>query len=230
MTDELLTYARRLLHELAPGDLDHTLSRITAAAVEVLPDVTMASITIRHKDERLETFAPTDDVLLELDAAQYDLHEGPCYESATDEAYVFSSDLAADERWPRYSEVALAAGVHAQAGISLFDAPRFQGALNLYSHTVGAFDDLGPLSDLFSHQAVVVIGYANEISSLRQAIATRQQIGQAVGIVMERYSLTEDRAFAFLTRLSQTRNEKIAVIAKEFISGGPTTDDPDAGR
>jgi hypothetical protein len=225
MTDELLAYARRLLRELAPGDLDDTLSRITSAAVEVLPDVSMASITIRHKNDRLETFAPTDDVLLELDAAQYQLREGPCYESATDEAYVVSSDLAADDRWPAYSEVAIAAGVRAQAGVSLFDAPRFQGALNLYAHEAGVFEDLGPLGDLFSHQAAVVIGYASEISNLRQAIATRQQIGQAVGIVMERYSLSEDRAFAFLTRLSQTRNEKMVVIAKELTSG-TTTDGP----
>lgn len=228
MPDELLDHARRLLRELAPGDLDETLTRITAAAVEVLPEVSMASITIRHNDDRLETFAPTDQVLLQIDAAQYELREGPCYESATDEAYVASTDLAADERWPQYAEVALGADIRAQAGISLFDAPRFQGALNLYSRDVGAFEDLAPLGSLFSHQAAVVIGYAREISNLRRAIATRQEIGQAVGIVMERYSLSEDRAFAFLTRLSQSRNEKLNVIAKEFTATGTTTDGPDA--
>lgn len=218
MDDELLDHARRLAQTLTPGDLEQTLSRITAAAVEVLPDVTMASITIRHRDNRLETFAPTHDVLLELDAKQYELQQGPCYESATDQAYVVSSDLAADPRWPEYSAAALAAGVHAQAGIGLFDAARFQGALNLYARQVGAFEDLGPLGALFSHHAAVAISYAQEISDLRQAVATRQQIGQAVGVVMERYQLNEERAFAFLARLSQDRNTKLREIAREFTS------------
>lgn len=226
MDDELLDHARRLARTLGPGDLDQTLSLITEAAVEVLPDVTMASITIRHSDNRLETVAPTDGVLLGLDAAQYELQQGPCYETATDESYVVSSDLEADARWPDYTKAALDAGVRAQAGIALFDGPRFQGALNLYSHQVGAFEDLGPLGALFSHQAAVAIGYAQEVSDLRQAISTRQQIGQAIGIVMERYGLSEDRAFAFLARLSQDRNIKLREIAREFNSsvGGGTAE------
>jgi GAF domain-containing protein len=218
MDEELFHHARHLAQSLTPGDLASTLSRITAAAVEVLPDVTMASITVRHTDGRLETFAPTDAVLMELDAHQYDLQQGPCYETATDEAYVVSSNLAADPRWPDYTKVALAAGVRAQAGIGLFDAQRFQGALNLYSHHVGAFEDLGPLGALFSHQAAIAIGYAQEVSDLRQAIATRHEIGAAVGVVMERYQLSEERAFAFLARLSQDRNVKLREIAREFVA------------
>jgi AmiR/NasT family two-component response regulator len=218
MDDELLHHARQLASSLAPGDLEETLRRITAAAVEVLPDVTMASITIRHANQRLETFAPTDEVLLELDAKQYELQQGPCYETATDEAYVVSSNLAADSRWPDYSKAALAAGVKAQAGFGLFDAARFQGALNLYSSHVGAFEDLNPIGALFSHQAAVAIAYAQEISDLRQAVTTRQQIGQAVGVVMERYQLSEERAFAFLARLSQDRNVKLREVAREFTT------------
>ena len=218
MEDELLDHARRLAQSLAPGDLDETLSRITAAAVEVLPDVTMASMTIRHSDNRLETVAPTDDVLCDLDAKQYKLQQGPCYDAATDEAYAVSSHLATDARWPDYSKAALEAGIRAQAGVALFVSPRFRGALNLYSHRIGAFEDLGPLAALFSHQAAVAIGYAQEISDLRQAVATRQQIGSAMGVVMERYQLSEDRAFAFLARLSQDRNVKLREIAGEFTS------------
>lgn len=225
MDSELTQHAERLVKTLTPGDLEETLGRLTAAAVEVLPGVTMASITIRHADDRLETFAPTDEVLCEVDARQYELQQGPCYESATDEAYVVSSNLAADPRWPEYSAVALAAGIRAQAGIGLFDARRFQGALNLYSDRVGAFEDLGPLAALFSHQAAVAITYAQEVSDLRQAVATRQLIGQAVGVVMERYQLSEERAFAFLARLSQDRNVKLREVAREFTS---STDAPEA--
>jgi hypothetical protein len=131
--DRLLDVALRLARTLTPGDLDHTLSQITAAAVESLPDTDYASITILHKDGRLETAAPTDGFILGLDAAQCELREGPCYEDAADAVHVAAPDLAHDARFPRYAVSAVAAGIHAQAGIRLFDAPKSRGALNLYA-------------------------------------------------------------------------------------------------
>ena len=219
MDDErLLDAAKRLADRLTPGDLDGTLRQITAAAVEVLPHVQQSSITIRHTDGTLRTVAPTDDRLLRIDAQQYELQEGPCYVAATHEQQVISSDLAADERFPRYGAVAVAEGVRAQIGVRLFNGPTSQGALNLYSGQVGAFDDLGSLSALFAHQAGQAIGYAQEIDGLAQAVRTRTTIGQAVGIVMERYQLNDERAFAFLQRLSSHRNVKLRVVAQELVA------------
>jgi hypothetical protein len=210
--------ARRLMETLTPGDLDHTLSRITAAAVESLPETDYASISILHADGRLETAAPTDELLLSVDAAQSALREGPCYEAAADAVHVTSPDLARDERFPRYAVSALAAGIQAQAGLRLFEAPKSRGALNLYARHVGAFRDLGKLGQLFQHQAAMAIDYAREIEDLREAVRTRTMIGTAVGIVMERYHLTDDRAFAFLTRLSQDGNIKLREIARRLIA------------
>jgi hypothetical protein len=222
MGDERLAdAARRLSKALTPGDLDYTLSRITEAAVEVLPQVRYASITIKHADSSLETVAPTDDLLLEVDAAQYELREGPCYEAAVDTVHVIAPNLAADHRFPRYAAVAVAAGIRAQAGLRLFDAPKSQGALNLYAERVGAFEDLGSLGDLFTHQSAMAIAYAHEIHNLQEAIRTRGTIGKAVGIVMERYRLTDQRAFAFLTRLSQHRNVKLRLVAEDVVAAGP---------
>jgi hypothetical protein len=214
----LVDTARRLSEGLTPGDLDHTLSQITTAAVAVLPNVRYASLTVKHADDSLETVAPTDDLLCDIDAAQYELQEGPCYEAAVDSVHVVSPNLAADDRFPRYSEVALAAGIRAQVGVRLFDTPKSQGALNLYSLSVGAFEDLGSLDSLFAHQAAIAIKYAHEVHNLEEAVRTRKTIGQAIGIVMERYGLTDQRAFAFLTRLSQHRNVKLRLVAQEIIA------------
>src|SRR3954454_24324884 len=101
--DQVLDTLRRLAENLSPGDLDHTLAQITAAAVEVLPGVHYASISVKHADGRLETAAPTDDLLLGIDAAQYELQEGPCYDAASDESYVTAPHLGADDRYPRYA-------------------------------------------------------------------------------------------------------------------------------
>ncbi len=155
MADErMLVTAAELAKALTPGDLDETLQRITDAAVELLPDVQMASITIRHRDGSLETAAPTDALLCEIDAYQYDMREGPCYHAATNEPHVISTNLA-------------------------------------------------------------------------EAVRTRTTIGQAVGIVMERYQLTDERAFAFLTRLSQHRNVKLRLVAQEIVAASEHRGDED---
>jgi GAF domain-containing protein len=214
--ERLVDAARRLSSALTPGDLDHTLSQITAAAVEVLPGVDAASITVLHADGTLETVGPTADLIKVLDEAQYRLRQGPCYEAATDTVHLVSADLATEDRFPDYAAIAVAGGIRAQAAVRLFDAGKSHGALNLYSPHVGAFEDLGILSRLFAHQAAAVIAYSMEIQSLQEAINTRSAIGQAVGIVMERYKLNDQRAFAFLTRLSQQRNVKLRKIAEQF--------------
>lgn len=215
---EFIDVSRRLRAALTPADLDRTLARITAAAVEVLPEVEYASITIRHADGRLETSAPTDDIVLRLDAAQYEFHEGPCYEAATETVHVASADLTSEPRWPRYAPVALNAGVKAQAGIRLFDAPESNGALNLYSRERGSFEELDGLGQLFSHHAATAIDYAREITQLQQAVQTRQAIGQAVGIVMHQYGLDDAHAFAFLARLSSHQNQKLRSVADQVVA------------
>jgi hypothetical protein len=218
MTDSrVLDAARRLREALTPADLDQTLANITAAAVEVLPDVQLASVTIKHADGRLDTYAPTDQVLCDVDAAQYDLQEGPCYEAATDTVHVTAPNLASDSRFPRYAPVALEAGIRAQAGIRHFDARGSDGALNLYSRQVGAFQDLAVLRELFAHQSALALDYAREVSNLKQAIESRQLIGQAVGMVMERYGMDEARSFALLSRLSQEQNVKLRDLARQMI-------------
>ena len=220
MTDEpsLLQLAQDLSDSLRPGDLDATLDRVTAAAVELLPEVAYASITVRHEDGRLETVSPTDESLLVLDEKQYALREGPCYDAASDRAQVASPDLEHDDRYPAYGPMAAEAGVAAQAAFRLFTRHGTEGALNLYSPKLGAFADLADVAALFRSQAGIVIAYAHEITNLREALETRTTIGKAMGIVMERYRLNDERAFAFLTRLSQHRNVKLRQVAEELVN------------
>jgi GAF domain-containing protein len=216
--ESLLETARRLREQLAPSDLDATLRQISAASVELLPNVEYSSITVLHSDGELSTAAPTDPLIIRLDAEQYSLREGPCYDAATHDDQVICSDLAADERFPSYGRVAVRMGIRSQVGVRLFDAPKSQGALNLYSTRIGAFDDLESLSALFAHQAGLAISYAHEIETLREAVMSRTVIGTAVGIVMERFKLNDERAFAFLKRLSSHRNVKLRVVAQELVA------------
>ena len=215
--------ARGLAERLKPADLDATLAQVTAAAVELLPSVQYSSITVLTP-EGLKTVAPTAELLLRLDEEQYRLQEGPCYQAAVETNQIVSSDLRKDERFPRYGAVAVDLGIRSQIGVRLFDARQSNGALNLYSTKVGAFEDVESLSALFAHQAGQAIAYAHEIGSLSEAVKSRQLIGQAVGIVMERYSLTDERAFAFLQRLSSHQNVKLRLVAQEIVAGADHSD------
>ncbi|HET6563101.1 MAG TPA: GAF and ANTAR domain-containing protein [Marmoricola sp.] len=228
MTDDerLVKAARRLSESLSPGDLDHVLERITAAAVELIPDVDYASITIQRADGTLHTAAPTDELLCELDAAQYELQEGPCYEAAVTTSHVTSQDLANDERFPKYGAVAAAAGIHSQAGIRLYDVPGSgQGALNLYSRRPGTLGELGSLGALFADKSSTAIAYAHELAGEREASRTRESVGKAVGVTMERYEFTDERAFAFLTRLAQHHGVPLPVVADAIVSASRTRGD-----
>lgn len=226
--DSVLASASQLASLLRPGDLDATLSQITTAAVELIPDADYASISVR-KEDRLETIHATDELVMGIDAYQYSLRQGPCYTAATDTAQVVAPDMEHDPRFAEYGPIAAAAGVYAQAAFPLYERHGSQGALNLYSTRRGAFEDLDDSAALFRSQAAVAIAYAHEVTNLGEALETRTTIGQAMGIVMERYQLSEERAFAFLTRLSQHRNVKLRVIAEELVTEAVKSTAPDSG-
>jgi ANTAR domain len=215
---QLVEAAEELAAVLSPVDLDHTLNRVTAAAAEALPDVDYASITIKHADGTLETISPTDPTLCHVDARQYELQEGPCYDAATAIEYVSAPDLENDARYARYAPTALEAGITAQAGVRLFDAPTSQAALNLYSKRTGAFAEFESIAALFARQSADVIEYAREIQALHEAARTRDLVGRAVGIAMERYGLPDHRAFALLTRLTHHHDVPLPVVAQAILS------------
>jgi hypothetical protein len=108
----------------------------------------------------------------------------------------------------------------AQAAIQLMDDGKQQAGLNMYARTAGSFDQSTMhMAELFATQAGAILGYAEQVDQLSVALHARTDIGTAVGILMERYSIDRQRAFAFLTRNSQHRNIKVRILANQIIDG-----------
>ena len=214
----ILDTAQEMRKRLVPGDLEDTLQAITSAAVEVLPGVDHASLSMRRADGAAQSYAVTSEVIARLDERQFELREGPCYDGTTKDLFTVSADLEHDPRYPRFGPFAASLGIRSGAGIRLFDNPGTVGALNLFSQQVGALADAAALARVFSEQAAVALAYSVEIQGLRDALESRTRIGQAVGIIMERYELQDQQAFAFLTRLSQQGNIKLRRIAEEIVA------------
>jgi hypothetical protein len=201
-----------------PIDLDETLAVITRVTTETIPGIVEASISITTKEGRIETLAPTGPTVTRADHLQYELGEGPCLDAAIEEPVVAVNDLAADPRWPDFGPKAAALGFGSQVAFQFRAVPHVRGALNLYAREPNSIDqDSIHLGSMFAGQVAVAMGWARQDATLTEALATRNVIGQAVGIVMERYHLDSDRAFGFLTRLSQTSNTKLNLVATALV-------------
>ena len=95
-----------------------------------------------------------------------------------------------------------------------------RAGLNLYSYRPGAFDlSTVQVADLFATQAAALLDYADRVEQLSDGLQTRTDIGMAVGMLMERYGIDQNRAFAFLARNSQNRNIKLRLLARRILDG-----------
>ena len=95
------------------------------------------------------------------------------------------------------------------------------GALNLYNSEPGAFDkESEHVGLLFASHAAVAYAGSQKKSGLVRAVETRQLIGQAQGILMERKKITADEAFALLVAASQSTNVKLREVADALVRSG----------
>lgn len=131
---------------------------------------------------------------------------------------VHIEDMAAESRWPRFTKIATARGIGSLLSFQLFVHSENLGALNLYADQPGIFDEdaifVGEL--LAQHASVALIGAATE-GQFRDALSSRDVIGQAKGLLMHRENLTDVQAFALMVKASQRSNVKLVEIARWLV-------------
>ncbi|MDX6298924.1 MAG: hypothetical protein QOF53_138 [Nocardioidaceae bacterium] len=203
--------------------LEETLSAIAQTARISVPDIDHVGISTIDRKGRILTRAATDSVVRELDDLQYGLQEGPCVDVLHEHRVVAAPRIRHEQRWPRYvPEAVRRTGLKSQLAVQLsLDGEGTLGGLNLYSTT---HEDLDPeatsIAELFAAQAAIALGRVIKITTLNEALQSRKVIGQAVGILMERYEMNEERAFAFLVRASSNGNIKLRDVAQELVDSG----------
>ncbi|GAA4092449.1 ANTAR domain-containing protein [Nocardioides kongjuensis] len=202
--------------------LDDTLDAIVRAAQQTVPGFEHVGISITHGSGRIETRAGTGRLVWDIDELQYKLGEGPCYDAITSGGITTMDDIATERRWPRYVEEAARFGLSAQMGLQLYNDESTLGGLNFYSVNPGIDPDAIQLAELFAAHASIALGRARHEHQLNESVTTRQAIGTAVGIIMERYRIPEERAFQFLVRASSTGNVKLRTIAEEIVASANT--------
>jgi hypothetical protein len=195
------------------------LETLASSALDNIPGTDFVSITVRPRRKPLRTMAATDPLATQADSLQYKLREGPCYAAVTDQRFVLVNAMAAATEFPRYAPRAVELGIGSQAAIQLRHNGETAG-LNLYARKPEAFDgSTVQFAELFATHAGALLGYAEQVEQLSEALHSRSDIGTAVGIVMERYGINRHLAFAFLSRNSQARGLKLRILALRVIDG-----------
>ncbi|WP_372665495.1 ANTAR domain-containing protein [Amycolatopsis kentuckyensis] len=232
----------RLLLDVTPT-VGGVLRLVVGAASALVPGADLVSVTLREPDGTYHTPVETDPVAVRLDQLQYDHDEGPCVESArpAGPAIGWSQDLAHEPRWPSFGPGAAGLGYHSVLATALLpDArpPRLSGALNIYSSRPGAFDSRSTdLALLLATHASLALAHTEAVAAaelerehLRRAVESRDVIGQAKGILMQRRGITADEAFDVLRRASQDLNVKLADLALTLATRHTEIDLPVAER
>jgi GAF domain-containing protein len=212
-----LSEASKLMN--TPPTLDETLDAITSSALLTVPGFDHVGISITHRDGTIETRSATDELVRELDRIQYTLAEGPCYDSIRGAGVTVVENARHDLRWPSYMPQAVERGLRAQLSVGLYADGDSLGGINLYSTQADEIvDEAVDIAELFAAQAAIALGRSREASQMHEALESRKVIGQALGLLMERYVMNEERAFQFLMRASSTSNTKLRDVAAELVT------------
>lgn len=197
-------------------DLDATLRATVTGAVDTITGAERAGITEVDADGTTTSRAPNDEHVGKIDGLQSETGEGPCLDALALERTVYISDLAEETiRWPTFAVRALDLGAVSVLSFRLSTEGSPVTALNLYSSTQAAFDQEDQLwGEVFASHAAIALAHATNNDGLTTALNSRDLIGQAKGMLMERFDITDHEAFTMLVESSQQTNLKLREVAR----------------
>ncbi len=208
--------ARSLQAETGSSETVELAAQLAVGTVE---GAEAAAISLVRRGQIIETTAATDEGAITADRIQQDLRDGPAIKAIWDEEVVSCPDIAAEPRWGEWgTRVARETGFGSMLCFRLFTHREQVGALSLFSSQANGFSGADIESGMsFAAHTAIAITVARQDEGKDLALDSRTLIGQATGIVMDRYDLDALRAFAVLRRISQSRNVRIHEVAAELI-------------
>jgi transcriptional regulator with GAF, ATPase, and Fis domain len=203
------------------GNPDDTLDAIVVAARTAVPGFDEVSATVVAADGVVTTVASTNVLVRDLDSLQYKLGEGPCLSAVLDQEPVLAQRLSQEQRWPRYTPRAVEAGIRSQLAVHLAADEETLGSLNFYS-TVR--DTIHPeafhRASLFATHAALALGHARRLEATHASARTHRLIGQAIGMLVERFEIDDERSFYYLVRVASAGGLELRQVAREVVDQG----------
>jgi GAF domain-containing protein len=208
------------LYSRPDTDSDTVVAELAEHAAAEIPGAGYAGITVTRNHKHIDTPAATHKWPILLDEIQQLHREGPCLTAAWEEKTIHVADLETEDRFPLYRRDALEqTPIRSVMSFQMFIAGQTMGALNVYAEQAHAFgQESRGIGLIFAAHSSVAWNAARRDEQFRQALASRDTIGQAKGMIMERYSVDAVQAFDVLRKLSQDSNVPLAQVARELIT------------
>jgi GAF domain-containing protein len=212
------------------GGVHNTLGQVVAVAVHTIEGCDFAGLFLMEGGV-VVTPVHTDPLVEEIDDLQRASGEGPCLDAIDQRVMVYGEDLQGDERWPNFGPAAAARGIRSVLALAL-TTNGANGAVNLYARYPAAFGVVDRAKGvILASLASVALSAAHSledeerrIENLHSALSSREVIGQAQGILMERERIAADQAFDVLRRASQYLNVKLREVAQTLVDTGERPD------
>jgi GAF domain-containing protein len=208
------------------GGVDSTLEQVVTVAVHTIEGCDFAGLFLLEEGV-IVTPVHTDQLVELIDTLQRDSGEGPCLDAIAQRIMVYGEDLETDERWPNFGPDAAGQGIRSALALPLTTHDTI-GAVNLYARYPGAFGVvdrakaviLASLASVAVNAAHSLEDEERRIENLHSALSSREVIGQAQGILMERERISANQAFDVLRRASQYLNIKLREVAQTLVDTG----------
>ena len=218
------------LHGVTVGDdvIETMLSTITRGAVAAIPGADRAGISLVENGE-VVSIAATDSIASRLDELQDKHDAGPCLDSAWRLRHISVGDYSAETRWPRYTrDVLTLTPVRSTISVQLYRTGTSMAALNIHADLPRAFDKAAIVTaSTFATQAALALHAEARTAQFREALASRDIIGQAKGLLMKDFAVDADGAFDLLRQMSQDTNVRVVDLARRLVDlDTPPTSSP----
>jgi GAF domain-containing protein len=221
------TYAELAAIVLDRQPLGAVLRRIAELAAKSIPNVDEASVTLVERG-RPRTVAFSGQLAVTLDERQYEDGYGPCLDAARHSQTLLVDTDSEDGVYSGFARQARRQGIRYVLSVGMLPLLQTGGGLNIYSTGAG-----GPLEEstittataFAGHAAVtlfnaaVYAGAQDEVTQMKQAMASRAQIEQAKGVIMSEHRCNAEEAFRLLVEMSSHSNRKLRDVAQSVITG-----------
>lgn len=198
-------------------ELEVVLQHLVDGAQALLPDSRGAAVVATVADDELFRVA-TDDALTALVDAELRLGDGPALAAmaSREEVAVDADELA--RRWPELAALAGGDAGNAWLAVPLCLERRCLGVFVHVSTAPAVDDEARAMVRTLAGAALLSVERAAHEHHTRLALESHSLIGRALGILMERFDLTADAAFAYLQRLSSSEERKMRDVAADLVA------------
>jgi GAF domain-containing protein len=217
---------------LSEESVERAVELLARAAKESVPGSVGAGVSLMDVQGRRTSTGATDAVVRQADALQYELGEGPCLSAWAGRRTIRVDDTAAEQRWPRWIAAVAALPVRSTLSAPLLHGDGALGALKVYSSVPSAFDEQAErLLGMLAVPAATLLANVQTAEAprrltdaLKEALGSRNSIGLAKGMLMERHSIDEEQAMSVLLRAARSRRLPLARVAEQVVRTGEPLD------